>query len=48
LHKAFRLLTKSGLNTTQAVERIREEVPRSAEVCDLLAFIERSERGFVK
>src|SRR5581483_5287543 len=23
LHKAFRLLTKSGLNTTQAVERIR-------------------------
>src|SRR6201996_8673734 len=27
LHKAFRLLTKSGLNTTQAVERIHAEVP---------------------
>ena len=25
LHKAFRLLTRSGLNTSQAVERIRAE-----------------------
>jgi UDP-N-acetylglucosamine acyltransferase len=48
LHKAFRLLTRAGLNTTQAVERIRAEVPSCAEVCDLLAFMERSERGFVK
>ncbi len=48
LHKAFRLLTKSGLNTTQAVERIRAEVPECVEVADLLAFMERSERGFVK
>jgi UDP-N-acetylglucosamine acyltransferase len=48
LHKAFRLLTKSGLNTTQAVERIRAEVPDCPEVRDLLAFMERSERGFVK
>src|SRR5580698_2826389 len=48
LHKAFRLLTKSGLNTTQAVGRIREEVPDCPEVADLLAFMEESERGFVK
>jgi len=48
LHKAFRLLTKSGLNTTQAVERIRAEVPECPEVRELLAFMERSERGFVK
>ena len=48
LHKAFRLLTKSGLNTTQAVERIRAEVPASPEVNELLEFMERSERGFVK
>src|ERR1019366_4005513 len=27
LQTAFRLLTRAGLNTTQAVERIREEVP---------------------
>jgi UDP-N-acetylglucosamine acyltransferase len=48
LHKAFRLLTKSGLNTTQAVERIRAEVPDCPEVRDLLAFMEQSQRGFVK
>jgi len=48
LHKAFRLLTRSGLNTTQAAERIREEIPASAEIEELLAFIAESERGFIK
>ena len=48
LHKAFRLLTRAGLNTAQAIERIREEVPPSEEVSELLAFIASSERGFVK
>ena len=48
LNKAFRLLTRAGLNTTQAVERIREEVPASAELDELLEFIAASQRGFVK
>ena len=48
MHKALRLLTRSKLNTTQAVERIREEVPESPEVEELLEFIRTSERGFIK
>ena len=48
LHKAFRLLSKAGLNTTQAVEKINAEVDQTPEVDDLLSFIARSERGFVK
>jgi UDP-N-acetylglucosamine acyltransferase len=48
LHKAFRLLTRGGLNTTQAVERIRTEVAPSREVEELLEFIRTSERGFIK
>ncbi len=48
LHKAFRLLTRAGLNTSQAVARIREEIPGSSEVEELLAFIEASERGVIK
>ena len=48
LHKAFRLLSKSGLNTTQALERIHNEVPRSPELTELLEFIGSSERGFIK
>jgi len=48
LHKAFRLLVKSGLNTTQATEKIRAEVEPTAEIAELLKFIAASERGFVK
>jgi UDP-N-acetylglucosamine acyltransferase len=48
LHKAFRLLTRGGLNTTQAVERIMTEIPPSHEVNELLDFIRTSERGFIK
>jgi UDP-N-acetylglucosamine acyltransferase len=48
LQTAFRLLTRAGLNTTQAVERIRAEVPGSPELEELLAFIASSERGVIK
>jgi UDP-N-acetylglucosamine acyltransferase len=48
LQTAFRLLTRSQLNTTQAVERIRAEVAPSPELEELLEFIRASERGVVK
>ncbi|MBZ5601149.1 MAG: acyl-ACP--UDP-N-acetylglucosamine O-acyltransferase [Acidobacteriia bacterium] len=48
LHKAFRLLAHSGLNTTQALERIAAEIPSSAEVDELIGFIRTAERGFIK
>jgi UDP-N-acetylglucosamine acyltransferase len=48
LHTAFRLLTRSQLNTSQAVERIRAEVPACPEVEELLEFIRSSGRGVVK
>ena len=48
LQKAFRLLTRAGLNTSQAVERIRAEIPSCPEVEELLAFIAASERGVIK
>jgi UDP-N-acetylglucosamine acyltransferase len=48
LQTAFRLLTRSKLNTTQAIERIRAEVPPCPEVEELIEFIRASERGFVK
>ena len=48
LNHAFHLLLSSKLNTSQALERIREEIADCAEV-DLLAnFIETSKRGVVK
>ncbi|MBI1898793.1 MAG: acyl-ACP--UDP-N-acetylglucosamine O-acyltransferase [Acidobacteria bacterium] len=48
LHKLFRLLTRSGLNTAQALERVRADVPDTPEVREVIEFIEASERGFVK
>ena len=48
LQKAFRLLSRAGLNTSQAVERIRAEIDITPELDELLAFIAASERGFVK
>lgn len=48
LQTAMRLLTRSGLNTAQAVERIRADVPDTPEVAELLDFIASSQRGFIK
>ncbi len=48
LQTALRLLTRSNLNTSQAIERIVAEVPPCPEVDELLAFIRASERGVVK
>lgn len=48
LQKAFRLLTRSGLNTGQAIERIRAEIPSCPEIDEVFAFIDSSERGFIK
>jgi len=48
LETAIRLLTRAKLNTSQAIERIRAEVPSCAEVNELLEFIRSSQRGVVK
>jgi UDP-N-acetylglucosamine acyltransferase len=45
LEQAYRLLVKSALNTTQALDRIREEIVDSPDVDELVAFIESSRRG---
>lgn len=47
LHRAFRLLLNSGLNTTQALEQIAAG-EMSEDVQELVEFIRSSERGFIK
>ena len=46
LQRAYRLLIRSKLNTTQALEKIGEELPGQPDVAELVAFIKGSERGF--
>jgi UDP-N-acetylglucosamine acyltransferase len=46
IQKAFRLLLVSKLNTTQALEKMRDL--EGEDVALLVAFLERSERGVIK
>ena len=39
LHRAFHLLLSSKLNTSQALEKIKEEIKDAAEVDGLVEFI---------
>ena len=48
LKEAFRLLYRSGLNVSQALVRIRQELPGTPEVRKLLEFVESSRRGIVR
>ena len=48
IEAAFRLLLRSKLNTTQALEKMRETLSGSADVSELVRFIEATERGLTK
>ena len=48
IERAFRLLLRSKLNTTQALGEMRSTLDGSADIAELIAFIESAERGLVK
>ena len=48
IKEAFRIIYRSKLNTRQAIEAARKELPESAEVNQILEFIEQSERGIIR
>jgi len=48
LKTAYRLLLRSRMNTTQALAEMRKTLSESADVQELITFIESAERGIVK
>jgi len=48
LKRAYRLLLQSKLNTSQALAEMRKSLGDSADVRELIQFIESAERGIVK
>jgi UDP-N-acetylglucosamine acyltransferase len=48
LKRAFRLLLRSKLNTSQALAEMRKTLADSADVQELIRFVEGAERGIVK
>jgi len=48
LQRAFRVLLRSKKNTSQALEEMRKTWGDSADVQELMEFVEKAERGIVK
>jgi UDP-N-acetylglucosamine acyltransferase len=48
IKEAFRLIYRSKYNTRQAVEAIRQELPATDEITQILEFIAHSERGIIR
>ncbi len=48
LQRAFKLLVRSKKNTTQALADMRETFGESADVQEMISFVENAERGIVK
>jgi UDP-N-acetylglucosamine acyltransferase len=48
LTQAYKLLLRSKLNTNQALAEMRKSLGESADVAELIQFIETAERGIVK
>ena len=44
----YKILYRSTLNTSQAVERIQADIPDSPERARILSFIASSQRGITK
>ena len=48
IKEAFRLIYRSKLNTRQAIEAMRKELPQNEEIKEIIEFIEKSERGIIR
>ena len=48
IKEAFRLLFRSKCNTQQGIEAIRNELPPSEEINQIVEFIEKTERGIIR
>ena len=48
IHNAYRIIYQSGLNTTDALAKIEEEIEISPEIEYIIGFIRESQRGIIK
>ena len=48
IHNAYRIIYQSGLNISDALKKIEEEITMSPEIEYIVSFIRNSERGIIK
>ena len=44
----YRFIYLSGLNTTQALDKIEQELPETEEIIQIVNFIRSSNRGIIR
>ena len=47
LKEAYRLIYKSSLNVSQALDEIRKTLPDTEEIKNVISFVKNSERGII-
>jgi UDP-N-acetylglucosamine acyltransferase len=48
IHNVYRIIYQSGINTSDAIEKIKAEIPMSPEIKYIIEFITSSKRGIIK
>lgn len=48
IHNAYRIIYQSGLNVSDALAKVKEEVPMSKEIEYIVSFITESQRGIIR
>jgi acyl-[acyl-carrier-protein]--UDP-N-acetylglucosamine O-acyltransferase len=48
LREAYRIIYRGNLNTKQALEAIRQQLPQNPQIAALLDFVEASKRGIIR
>ena len=48
IKRAYRIIFRSGLNTREALARVKRDLPGSGEAATMVAFIETSQRGICR
>ena len=48
IHDAYRIIDQSGLNVSDALKKIKDEMPKTKEIDYIVSFIENSQRGIIK
>jgi len=48
IHNAYRIIYQSGLNTSAALDKVKEEISSCPEIEYIIDFIEKSDRGIIR
>jgi len=48
VHNAYRIIYQSGLNVSDALEKVKNEIPSSPEIEYIIEFVQSSKRGIIR